>query len=241
LIIFTLALATLASLEITDLFPELHFLPIKIVVVLSTPLFVLAILSKGLFYPLLIMCVAVFMVNLICFTVVDIKWLKNSAVGMVFCLFYCGLLPSFIPLIYEYNPDGNKWLVSLFFIIWSYDTAAYFGGKATGKARLAPSISPGKTVEGLFWGFAGTIPMAVVLGLTLLSGQSMVLIISASIIISAAGIAGDLLESALKRSAGVKDSSSLIPGHGGILDRFDSILFAAPALYIILLLRDLII
>ncbi len=126
---------------------------------------------------------------------------------------------------------GGATVVSIFAIIWICDSAAYFGGRAMGKHRLFERVSPKKTWEGAVWGFAGAVAAAagakalVLPYLTL--GESLVV----GAIIGIFGQFGDLAESALKRDAGVKDSSSIIPGHGGILDRFDSLLFVSPLLY----------
>jgi phosphatidate cytidylyltransferase len=114
--------------------------------------------------------------------------------------------------------------------IWAGDAAAYYGGRALGRHKLAPTISPNKTVEGSIAGLAGSVLAGVGLGSLLLSFPIALLAI-ASFAAGIAGQLGDLAESALKRSAGVKDSSSLLPGHGGMLDRLDSLLFAAPVFF----------
>jgi phosphatidate cytidylyltransferase len=121
-------------------------------------------------------------------------------------------------------------ILLLFVIIWVGDTCAYYGGRALGRNPLAPKVSPKKTVEGAIAGLlgsviAGTIGGSWVLGLPLLN------LAGISAVTAIAGQLGDLAESVLKRSAGVKDSSSILPGHGGILDRLDSLFFAAPVFY----------
>jgi len=121
------------------------------------------------------------------------------------------------------------------FICWAGDSAAYFVGSAFGKHKLAPVISPGKSWEGFFAGIAGSIAGALVAG-SLGAGYPPLLMILAGAAGGSAGVLGDLLESALKRNAGVKDSGKLFPGHGGALDRFDSVLAAVPAIWIILML-----
>ncbi|MGA1465550.1 MAG: phosphatidate cytidylyltransferase [Balneolaceae bacterium] len=130
------------------------------------------------------------------------------------------------------------WLaVILMMMIWGNDIFAYFGGKRFGKRPLAPTISPKKTWEGFYWGFPGAF-LGGLMGLLLASANSIMAhpmtvltLIPAVGIVSVAGPLGDLLESRLKRLAGVKDSSNIIPGHGGIFDRFDSLILIAPLLY----------
>lgn len=141
---------------------------------------------------------------------------------------------GFTHLILLRNLTEGFWLIIyVFVIVWSTDTAAFFVGTYLGKHRLAPAISPKKTWEG-FWGgiiFSTLAAYVLVTAADLQYGISLVLI---SPFISVAGQCGDLFESALKRFAGIKDSGYIIPGHGGVLDRFDSTLWAAPFTYHIL-------
>ncbi len=119
---------------------------------------------------------------------------------------------------------------TLLLMIWANDTFAYFGGKTMGKIKLAPKISPAKTVEGFVWGFFGSF---LALGLCMHFIPEYPLSLGAAlpfaVIAGLFGPAGDLAESKLKRASGIKDSSGLMPGHGGLYDRFDAILFSAPA------------
>jgi phosphatidate cytidylyltransferase len=119
---------------------------------------------------------------------------------------------------------------TLLVMIWTNDTFAYFGGKSMGKHKLAPKISPAKTVEGFVWGFFGSF---LALGLCMHFIPAYPLSLGAAlpfaVIAGLFGPAGDLAESKLKRASGIKDSSGLMPGHGGLYDRFDAILFSAPA------------
>ena len=154
------------------------------------------------------------------------------AAASVFPSLYLGLPIGAMVSIRESR--GREALLLLMLTIATSDTAQYYTGRAAGRRRLAPAISPKKTIEGAAGGFVfGALTLAiagawwlpqVAIGLRALLGVAIV----------ALGIAGDLFESMLKRSAGVKDSSSLIPGHGGILDRIDALLFAAPVYYIVL-------
>ncbi|MBP2650251.1 MAG: phosphatidate cytidylyltransferase [Firmicutes bacterium] len=112
---------------------------------------------------------------------------------------------------------------------WASDTFAFFVGSWLGKHKLAPLISPGKTWEGLAGGVAGSIIAVIVIGN--LCNLNLYNSACAGLLIGIVAPLGDLIESAIKRSAGVKDSSNLLPGHGGILDRFDSIMFTVPIVY----------
>ncbi len=127
------------------------------------------------------------------------------------------------------QPKGPVWALFALLIVWAADTGAYFVGVRFGKHKLAPRISPGKSWEGFFGGLAATLILAVAmlapLGLQWNSLPSLLLLTAVTAVVS---VAGDLFESLLKRHAGAKDSSDLIPGHGGMLDRIDSLLAALP-------------
>jgi phosphatidate cytidylyltransferase len=114
------------------------------------------------------------------------------------------------------------------------DSAAYFGGRAMGRHKLFERVSPKKTWEGAVWGLIGALGTAVVAKYTILPYLTLAESLVMGGIIGIFGQLGDLIESLLKRDAGVKDSSNLLPGHGGILDRFDSLLLVSPLLYIYL-------
>ncbi len=124
-----------------------------------------------------------------------------------------------------------KWLVLLFVIVWLTDTIAYFGGRLWGRRKLAPTISPNKTREGVYTVFAVGILSSLGLQWWLLGALERNRVIawtSLMIVTVIASIVGDLFESLLKRQSGLKDSGGLLPGHGGLLDRIDSLLAAAP-------------
>lgn len=121
-------------------------------------------------------------------------------------------------------------------LTWLGDTFAYFGGRAWGKRKLIPSVSPGKTVAGALSSVAGTMVMGalyawLILGLWLGVDYPLLLGALAGVIVSVTAQIGDLAESLLKREAGVKDSGALLPGHGGVLDRFDALFFTLPLMY----------
>jgi phosphatidate cytidylyltransferase len=112
-------------------------------------------------------------------------------------------------------------------LVWIADTAAYFVGRAWGKRKLAPSISPGKTWEGAAGGVVAALAYAIICGF-LIPGIAWAGLLAAAVLLAMVSIVGDLFESAAKRQAGVKDSGTLLPGHGGILDRIDSATAALP-------------
>lgn len=123
-------------------------------------------------------------------------------------------------------------LLSFFFmVIMGSDTGAYYVGKAFGKHKLAPSISPGKTWEGVAGGLAASLLMATIAHFWFFGDLPLKWAVSLAAVMSVVGIFGDLTESALKRGAGAKDAANILPGHGGLLDRLDSLLFNAPVIY----------
>ena len=145
-------------------------------------------------------------------------------------ILYVAGLSGYFLLIHNL-PDGGHWVLFLFFIIWIGDSAAYYGGRTFGRNLIAPTISPKKTIEGALFGLAGSIGGGLIAGLWFLQETSLWHCLLAAFICGTIGQLGDFAESILKRTAGVKDSSKLFPGHGGFLDRVDSLLFAGPALY----------
>ena len=147
-------------------------------------------------------------------------------------ILYVGLLLSY--LVALRLEAGREWLYLALFATFGSDTAAYFIGKTLGKHKLAPRISPGKTWEGAIAGLFGAVIISLLftlstpLQLPLSYGQAILL----GILISVFGQTGDLVESLLKRSTGVKESGNLMPGHGGLLDRMDSVVFAGIVVYL---------
>lgn len=144
------------------------------------------------------------------------------------------------PFVNIANTDWSFVVLAFFVAIWSSDTFAYFVGSAIGKHRLFERVSPKKSWEGAIAGFFGAI-----IGFALVTNFSvpnfpMELSLIMGAIIGVVGTIGDLAESQLKRDAGIKDSSNIIPGHGGVLDRFDSILFTAPVVLIVLIIYSII-
>lgn len=165
------------------------------------------------------------------------RGVRNISI-LVLGLLYVTSLTGFLLPILEISEDGRKWLLLLFFMVFLGDTAAYFVGSRFGKKRLAPSISPKKSVEGAFASVGMSLIIALIWNLFFLEGGfsdpiSWKLLLFTPVLSFLAQI-GDLFESLLKRSASVKDSGHFLPGHGGILDRIDCLCFATPAFYVFL-------
>ena len=152
---------------------------------------------------------------------------------IVFGIVYVGVLSSFLVMLRN-MPEGNAWLLVLTAITAGSDTGAYYVGRAFGKNKLCPSISPNKTREGAWGGFLCGTVSAAVFAVLFLNDPQWSFIIPAAALLTLFGIAGDLTESVIKRGTGVKDSGHCLGGHGGILDRIDSLLFCAPVLYCLL-------
>ncbi len=133
----------------------------------------------------------------------------------------------------EYS-RGGKWLLMMIITIWICDTAAYFVGKAIGKHKLYTRVSPHKTVEGAIAGFIFSFVTVYIFHLTYLDDLTLSQCLIIGLIVAIFSQIGDLVESMFKRDAGVKDSSNLLPGHGGMLDRFDAPLFVAPLVFMYL-------
>ena len=129
------------------------------------------------------------------------------------------------------TPFGIQWLFVIMLIVMTNDSAAYYTGCAFGKHRLYPLVSPKKSIEGAVGGLIGSLCGTLLSKYTFFPQLTLRDAVATALVIGMVGQAGDLFESLLKRSFGVKDSGTIIPGHGGVLDRLDSILFAAPVTY----------
>jgi phosphatidate cytidylyltransferase len=153
---------------------------------------------------------------------------------MFFGIFYIGFLLSHVSLIRN-MVDGKQWVLFLIATVWAGDISAFLSGTLLGRHKLYPKISPKKTYEGLVGGIVGSITVALAFALLFIPQLEIGFCIFLAIGLGVLGQLGDFTESMLKRSAQVKDSGSLIPGHGGMLDRLDSFLFSAPFLHYSLL------
>ncbi|HKG80556.1 MAG TPA: phosphatidate cytidylyltransferase [Pyrinomonadaceae bacterium] len=157
----------------------------------------------------------------------------GSAGATILGVLYIPLLGShLVSLRTGFSPTLSAHLLSFFFLVlMGADAGAYYVGRALGKHKLAPSISPGKTWEGAVGGVVAALLMAALAHFWFFRELPLKYILPLAVIMTVVGIFGDLSESALKRSAGAKDAANILPGHGGILDRLDSLLFNAPLIY----------
>jgi phosphatidate cytidylyltransferase len=172
-----------------------------------------------------------------------------DATSSIFALFYLGLTLIPIPML-RAQSNGPSLLAFLFLTVWAGDTVAMYAGRAFGRAKLAPNLSPNKTWAGAVGSIVGAVAVAgILLALSSVLAQWNSVKLSfadeawwywlvLAVIVNVAAQVGDLAESALKRSAGVKDSGTLLPGHGGILDRIDALLLAAPVLWYAVVIRQ---
>ena len=157
--------------------------------------------------------------------------LPSSAIAVMATLYIGMLGGSLIRLRGDFPDNGPKLVFFLLLVVWLGDAGAYYTGKTLGRHKLSPRISPKKTVEGGIGGVVVAMIAALVIHFTFFPAFPLLHAMIAGLLLSATGIIGDLAESMWKRSAEVKDSGTLIPGHGGFLDRFDSIFYTAPILY----------
>lgn len=155
-------------------------------------------------------------------------WERVPVQGLIGLLL---LLPAWWGLVVLHRQeDGSWWLLYAFLLVWGADTGAYFAGRTFGRRKLAPAVSPGKTIEGLLGGLVVVAIIAVLVATQTeaLKTVSMAWFMLVSLVAVLGSVLGDLVESMFKRHRGIKDSSQILPGHGGVLDRIDSITAAVP-------------
>jgi phosphatidate cytidylyltransferase len=147
-----------------------------------------------------------------------------------FGMFYLGFLPTYLRKIYE-GPSGVHWALVFLFINWAGDTGAYFIGKKYGKNKLYPLISPKKSWEGAWGGLAASVMITLFYKWVFFNKLSLFGAIVIPLVVGAMAQVGDFCESFIKRAFGHKDSGAILPGHGGLLDRFDGVVFSLPIMY----------
>lgn len=189
--------------------------------------------TSGNILMALVLAIILLTVSMALFAAKEIKQFFAATTSTLFGVLYIGLTLSWLtPLRFSDSGEGRYWIVLLFLIIWANDIFAFFVGRGIGRMELIPRVSPKKTIEGSSGGILGSLLVAWGYAHWFWRTADVKTVILIAVLIAVAGQIGDLVESALKRSADVKDSGTLLPGHGGLLDRIDSLILATPALCI---------
>ena len=196
----------------------------------------------GLYTLLMSVVVGWFLIAVRLFTINEIPRLEGvgpvqAVLGVIVLVSAWGSLI----FLHGASEKGPVLLLFLMLLIWGADVAAYFAGKRWGHVKLAPVVSPGKSREGVYGALAGSLVIGGVLAWYLgLSGLSILALLFLAMLTTSISVVGDLFESLLKRQRGMKDSGSILPGHGGVLDRVDSLLAAAPLFLFGLILLEVV-
>jgi phosphatidate cytidylyltransferase len=234
----TALIAELATWEYLTI-ADVHGSRRTLVLVAIAVLFAATFLSATLILPAIGLCSLVLL--LVCSFRSPLERVLPDTAFSVFGLIYIGLTLATIPLVWV-QQDGPSLLIFLFCIVWTGDVAALYVGRSLGRHKLAPQISPNKTWEGSAASLAGSLLIAAALValsrtledrsiFTLHFAGPLARWLGLAVVLNLFAQVGDLVESAIKRGAGVKDSGVMLPGHGGILDRIDALLLAAPVLW----------
>lgn len=180
-------------------------------------------------------CIVITVLLLLSWTVVTKnRFTFDDVAFSIMSIFYVGI--GFYYFIETREIGGLPYIFYSLFIIWATDSGAYFIGRAMGKRKLWPDISPNKTIEGSIGGIISAVIVSIFFSFFLEMNVPMIWLAAVTVVLSIFGQIGDLVESALKRHYQVKDSGTILPGHGGILDRFDSLLFVWPMIHLLHLL-----
>jgi len=215
--------------------PELP-VPLKSLAVFLDLLFFYCLWTGSFYQALAVFCLWVLLPLTFClFSSPGLRSRASEAAGILAAGFLYVCLPfALLLMVMDRYPRGNLWILFLLTVIFLSDTGAFYFGRFFGKRKLYPSVSPNKTWAGALGGlFAGVVSGLLVARLFRLGGFPLETALLAGAL-SVVGQVGDLVESMLKRNAGVKDSGRVLPGHGGLLDRVDGVLFAVPLLYLYL-------
>ncbi|MBI2215462.1 MAG: CDP-archaeol synthase [Acidobacteria bacterium] len=235
-------LAMVATIAIAGILALWEFLALGIAkgypVVRWTSMFFGVLLLASFFMPGKAVLLTVFLTILIVPAVYSLRQIElaealPACAVSVFGVIYIGFtVGASMRLRLDFEPYGGDLIFFLLLVVWLNDAGAYYVGKNFGKTKMSPRVSPKKTVEGLIGGLVVAMITAAVVHFTFFPEFPLVHAMLCALLLAFAGVIGDLAESVWKRSAGVKDSGATIPGHGGFLDRLDSVLFTAPILYI---------
>ncbi|MDP8254223.1 MAG: phosphatidate cytidylyltransferase [Candidatus Alcyoniella australis] len=229
--------AILGLLEVGDLLFEPGTPRYKYITLIAGLLIFAAIALGGLILGLLVALAVFALLSALLLREPDLHQMPRALSLIMLGALYAGALPALLLVLKLLEgPTGVLWVFMLFLLVWACDSGAYFSGRALGKRPMAPRISSKKTIEGLLGGMAASLIAGLICGIAFdaLHWYDGLLL---GLIAAVLGPIGDLVESAFKRAAEVKDSGSLLPGHGGILDRLDAVLFVAPFFLLFIALK----
>lgn len=249
--VFAVAVALMAALAVYEVLKAVKVTHLELVI--PAMLFALAFplkvyISSNIAFGIAVLVIlAIMVIQLLRFEKISFTETAITAFVMLTLSFAFGSLvflrDGYLGISANYMENEGIYYIAIALLsAWMTDTCAYFTGFFLGRKKLCPKISPKKTVEGAIGGILGCVVFNIIATLiynaTLPEGQSysILLIIPISILLSVVGMCGDLSASVIKRNVGIKDYGKIMPGHGGIMDRFDSVAFTAPALYAVLLI-----
>lgn len=249
--VFAVAVALMAALAVYEVLKAVKVTHIELII--PAMLFALAFplkvyISSNIAFGIAVLVIlAIMIIQLLRFEKISFTETAITVFVMLTLSFAFGSLvflrDGYLGISANYMENEGIYYIAIALLsAWMTDTCAYFTGFFLGRKKLCPKISPKKTVEGAIGGILGCVVFNIVATLiynvTLPEGQSysILLIIPISILLSVVGMCGDLSASVIKRNVGIKDYGKIMPGHGGIMDRFDSVAFTAPALYAVLLI-----
>jgi phosphatidate cytidylyltransferase len=238
--IFTLTIAIVSLLTLWEYYRAVFKLdaggqlkPIPMLGLGVSPVIVWSVVHGGMIYASLVLAV-----DLIIVAGLTLPLFKNDPLApqlvakQVLGLVYIPLFLSFLVLI-RLGESGPQWIFWILCIVAAGDTGAFYAGSYLGRHKLCPWVSPKKTIEGSMGGLTANVAVALMFKTILLPALALMPCIVFALVIGIAGQVGDLFASEFKRSAGIKDSGTLLPGHGGFLDRLDALLFASPLAYLL--------
>lgn len=233
--LFTLLVCVATLLALREFYamalPASRMLERTLAVVSGTALVPLIALAQPVFFGGALVLLVLFFAVLFLLRFDDLTTVTQHLALLLFGFFYLPLLLGHLALL-RALPHGREWIFLVLLLVMASDTAAYFTGVSFGRRKLYPAISPNKSIEGAIGGLAGALAGAFLARVWFFPALEVADCLFLGLGLGVLAQLGDLFESMLKRSFGVKDSGTLIPGHGGILDRLDSLLFAfAPAYY----------
>ncbi len=210
--------------------------PVRLIPLLGlglSPVIVWVVYRGGMVHAPLIVAVDLILVAALTLPIFkDDSQAPHLVAKQVLGVVYISVFLSFLPLIRS-GESGAQWIIWILCIVAAGDTGAYYSGTYLGRRKLCPWVSPKKTIEGSIGGLVANIAVAISFKMVLLPLLAVLPCIVFALVIGVAGQVGDLFASEFKRSAGIKDSGTLLPGHGGFLDRLDALLFASPLAYLL--------